>query len=211
MAIVTQIKQNVKNKNKVSVFAYGIFLCSVTAESIVKHRVKVGDEIDENKLKTVLDESDRETAFQKAVDCVCRSMKTQKQTEDYLYKKGFSAEVVQTTVAKMQEYRYIDDGEFVKSYVMTYKNAKGKKRIEYELKLKGVAQEHIDKVEQLLDDQTESVNNVAAKFMKNRQPTKDNLQKLFRHLAGRGFDFDLCRNCVKTFAAAAENEDEFIE
>ena len=111
----------------------------------------------------------------------------------------------------MQEYRYIDDGEFVKSYVMTYKNAKGKKRIEYELKLKGVAQEHIDKVEQLLDDQTESVNNVAAKFMKNRQPTKDNLQKLFRHLAGRGFDFDLCRNCVKTFAAAAENEDEFIE
>ena len=44
MAIVTQVKQNAKNKNKVSVYADGEFLCSVTAESAVKLGVKAGAE-----------------------------------------------------------------------------------------------------------------------------------------------------------------------
>lgn len=211
MAIVTDIKQNVKNKNKVSVFADGEFLCSVTAVSIAKHRVKVNDEIDETTLKKVLDESDRETAFQKAVDSICRGAKTQKQVEEFLFKKGFSSDAVQFVINKMKEYRYIDDGEFVKSYVSAYKNTKGKRRIEYELKLKGLAQEYIEQVESLLDSREDCIKNIAKKFMKNRQVDNSNLQKLFRHLANKGFDFELCRNCVKNFADMTETDDEFGE
>ena len=70
-----------KNKNKVSVFADGEFLCSVTAESVVKMRIKVGDQIDNQKLLDTLFESDCQTAFSKAVDNVCKSIKTQKQIE----------------------------------------------------------------------------------------------------------------------------------
>ena len=68
MAKITQIKQNVKNKNKASVFADGEFLCSVTCESIVNGRLKEGDEIDEAKLKLVLEESEKQLAFQKGVE-----------------------------------------------------------------------------------------------------------------------------------------------
>lgn len=200
MATITQIKRNIKNKNKVSVFADGEFLCSVTEESAVKSKIKVGDEIDGDRLKTILAESDRETAFQKAVDSVCRSLKTQKQVETYLYGKGYSAEVVSAVVDKMKEYRYVDDGEYVRAYISTYQSKKGKKKICYELKLKGVGQELLEQAESLTGDQTEYAAALAVKFMKNRLPTRENLQKLFRHLAGKGFDFEVVRAAVNSVA-----------
>ena len=95
MPKVTEIKQNVKNKNKVSVFADGEFLCSVTAEAVVKMRIKVGDEIDNQKLSATLFDSDCQIAFTKAVDLVCKNIKTQSQVQKYLFDKGFSSEVVQ--------------------------------------------------------------------------------------------------------------------
>lgn len=203
MAVITQIKQNVKNKNKVSVFADGVFLCSVTAESILKCRVKVGDEADEDKFKRVLFESDVSTGFQKAVDWICRAPKTKMQTQKYLTSKGFSAEVVAAVMAKLEEYRYIDDGEYARAFAEFYKNSKGKRRIAYELKGKGVDEENIADVQEFIGDQTEAAIEIAHKYMKEKQPTRENLQKLFRYLAGRGFEFDVCRECIRTFSQEA--------
>ena len=90
MPIVTEIKQNLKNKNKVSVFADGEFLCSVTAESVAKMRIHVGDQIDNQKLLDTLFESDCNTAFTKAVDNVCKSFKTQSQVQKYLFDIHFA-------------------------------------------------------------------------------------------------------------------------
>ena len=196
MPVVTDIKQNLKNKNKVSVFADGEFLCSVTAESVAKMRIKVGDQIDNQKLLDTLFESDCQTAFSKAVDNVCKSFKTQNQVQKYLFDKGFSTEVVNKTIEKMKEYRYVDDAEFVRLFVSSYQKTKGKKRICFELKQKGVEQEYIDLVDELIDDQTEYALALAQKFAKGKQMDTKNGQKLYRHLASKGFDFDTCRYCV---------------
>ena len=207
MPKVTEIKQNVKNKNKVSVFADGEFLCSVTAEAVVKMRIKVGDEIDSQKLSATLFESDCQIAFTKAVDLVCKSIKTQSQVQKYLFDKGFSSEVVQKTIEKMKEYRYIDDGEYVKSYVNTYQKQKGKKRIVFELKQKGVEQEYINLVDDLIDDQKEYALAIAQKFAKGKEMDLKNLQKLYRHLATKGFDFETCRYCANILASGVEDYD----
>ena len=206
MPIVTQIKQNAKNKNKVSVFADGQFLCSVTAESVAKMRIKQGDEIDEKKLLDTLFESDCQTAFTKAVDSVCKSVKTQKQVEKYLFDKGFSTAVVQNVVQKMKEYRYIDDEEYVRLFVSTYQRAKGKKRICFELKQKGVDQEYINLVDELIDDQKEYALALAQKFANGKVMDQKTVQKLYRHLATKGFDFDTCRYCANMLA---EGVDEY--
>ena len=207
MPKVTEIKQNVKNKNKVSIFADGEFLCSVTAQSVVKMRIKVGDEIDSQKLSDTLFESDCQTAFTKAVDSVCKSMKTQSQVQKYLFDKGFSSAVVQNTIQKMKEYRYVDDGEYVKSFVRTYQQTKGKKRIVFELKQKGVEQEFINLVDDLIDDQKEYALALAQKFAKGKQMDAKNVQKLYRHLATKGFDFETCRYCANCLADGVEDYD----
>ena len=207
MPKVTEIKQNLKNKNKVSVFADGEFLCSVTAEAVVKMRIKVGDEIDNQKLSATLFDSDCQIAFTKAVDLVCKSIKTQSQVQKYLFDKGFSSDVVQKTIEKMKEYRYIDDGEYVKSYVNTYQKQKGKKRIVFELKQKGVEQEYINLVDDLIDDQKEYALAIAQKFAKGKEMDLKNLQKLYRHLATKGFDIETCRYCANILANEVEDYD----
>jgi len=196
VAIVTELKQNIKNKNKLSVFADGEFLCSVTAETIAKLRIKIGDSIDENKLGDILFENDCQTSFCKAVDMICRNMKTQKQTETYLFDKGYSSDVVKHTISKMKEYKYIDDAEYVRAYVAAFQKTKGKIRICFELKQKGIEQEHICLVDELIDDQREYALALAQKFAKDKQMDGKNIQKLYRYLASKGFDFDICRYCV---------------
>ena len=206
MPKVTEIKQNLKNKNKVSVFADGEFLCSVTAESVAKMRLCVGDEIDEKLLLDTLFESDCQTAFSKAVDNVCKSIKTQNQVEKYLFDKGFSTAVVQKTVQKMKEYRYVDDAEYVRIFANNYQKTKGKKRICFELKQKGVEQEYIDLVDDLIDDQKEYALVLAQKFAKGKDMDQKNLQKLYRHLASKGFDFDVCRYCANCIVEGIDDE-----
>ncbi len=199
MAVVTEIKQNVKNKNKVSIFADGEFLCSVTAESAVKLGVKTGTEIDETRLKLLLDEHDRETAFSKAVEHVCRSMKSRNQVEKYLRDKGFSEEIISSTILKMLEYKYIDDAEYVRAYAATYGKSKGARRIKYELSQKGVERELIDSVDGILDDQREIAMALASKFMKNRAHGRDSAKKLFAHLATKGFEYSICSECASKY------------
>lgn len=205
MPIVTDIKQNLKNKNKVSVFADGEFLCSVTAESVAKMRIHVGDQIDNQKLLDTLFESDCNTAFTKAVDNVCKSFKTQSQVQKYLFDKGFSTAVVNNTIQKMKEYRYVDDAEYVRMFANTYQKSKGKKRICFELKQKGVEQEYINLVDELIDDQKEYALALAQKFAKGKEMDAKNVQKLYRHLASKGFDFDVCRYCANCIAEGIDD------
>lgn len=199
MAIVTQVKQNAKNKNKVSVYADGEFLCSVTAESAVKLGVKAGAEIDGARLGLLLEEHDRETAFSKAVECVCRSMKSRSQVEKYLRDKGFSDEIIAQTVSKMTEYRYIDDAEYVRAYVSAYGGKKGARRIKYELSQNGIGRELIDAVDDMLGGQEETAAELARKFMKNRARGRDGAKKLFAHLAAKGFEYSVCADCASRY------------
>ena len=127
------------------------------------------------------------------------------QVEKYLFDKGFSTAVVQKTVQKMKEYRYVDDAEYVRIFANNYQKTKGTKRICFELKQNGVEQEYIDLVDDLIDDQKEYALVLAQKFAKGKDMDQKNLQKLYRHLASKGFDFDVCRYCANCIAEGVED------
>jgi len=136
-----------------------------------------------------------EAAFTKGVSYVCRAPKTKKQAAEYLHKKGFNQEVIIATVEKMLEYGYINDEQFTELYVGYYGRTKGKRKLEQELKLKGVSSEIVENCE--LPDQKEAALNAAKRFMKSRENNLDNMQKLYRHLAGKGFEYSVCGEVVK--------------
>ncbi|HIW55519.1 MAG TPA: RecX family transcriptional regulator, partial [Firmicutes bacterium] len=135
----------------------------------------------------------------KAVECVCRSMKSRSQVEKYLRDKGFSDEIIAQTVSKMTEYRYIDDAEYVRAYVSAYGGKKGVRRIKYELSQKGIGRELIDAVDDMLGGQEETAAELARKFMKNRARGRDGAKKLFAHLAAKGFEYSVCADCASRY------------
>ena len=133
MSKITEIKQNIKNKNKVSIFIDGEFCYSVMQESVQKNRLRVGQEVDEKLLNETLFESEREIAFNKALNLICRTSKTKLQIQEYLLKKGFSEEISIRVIEMLEEYKYIDDCAYSENYISFYGDTRGKRRIEYEI------------------------------------------------------------------------------
>ena len=89
--MITAIEAQKRNKDKVNLYLDGEFACSLTAESVVRARLKIGQELSEERLREILATSETELAFKKALDHISRAMKTEKQVKDYLCLKGFDA------------------------------------------------------------------------------------------------------------------------
>ena len=57
----------------------------------------------------------------------------------------------------------------------------------------------------MIDDQKEYALALAQKFAKGKDMDAKNVQKLYRHLASKGFDFDVCRYCANCIAEGVDD------
>ena len=62
-----------KNKERCNLFVDGEFFAGISLVTLLKSRIKVGDEVDEKSLKDLLEESEKVQAFNKAVDYISKT------------------------------------------------------------------------------------------------------------------------------------------
>ena len=82
----------------------------------------------------------------------------------------------------MNDYRFLDDGDYAESYAKSYSKTKGKRLIEMELKKRGVSEEDMSDAIENIGDQTESAVRLAEKYLKNKQKDKANMLKCYKYL-----------------------------
>ena len=136
--VITDIKPQQKSKSRVSVFVDGEFFSGLEKITAMEHRLKIGDEIDPDELTKAVRESECAAAFEKAANYLGARPRTKKEIRVYLAGKGYSDEVVISAVDKLCEYGYVDDAEYCRQYVSAYSRKFGSRRIEADLKSKGV-------------------------------------------------------------------------
>jgi SOS response regulatory protein OraA/RecX len=75
-----------------------------------------------------------------------------------------------------------------------------------ELKSKGVSEKEIDCALQSLSEesQTQAAKSILVKYMKNKEITKENLQKAFRYLLSKGFETELIKSALREFGEIEE-------
>ena len=191
MPKITAITMQEKNKKKCNLFLDGEFYAGVFVESVLKNRLKVGMEIDQQDLADLMFESDKIIALQKSVDYTTKHLKTKRQVITYLQGKGFSNDVVFYCIDKLIEYKLIDDKEFAKRYIESTANKQGKHLTQFMLANKGVKKEDVSAVYDELDiDSRGNALIVAKKHIKNKELTNENKTKTFRYLIGRGFSYE---------------------
>ena len=78
------------------------------------------------------------------------------------------------------------------------------RNIKCKLAVKGVAREHIDELE--TPDQTDLARNLAEKYMRNKVFDQKTLQKLYRFLLSKGFDYGTVSNIVEKFKEVGRND-----
>lgn len=193
MGKITDISAQKRNKNRVSVFIDGEFVCGLDAVAAVSARIKIGDEISPSELKKIVEESEKNSAFERAVGYLSIAPRAGKEIRKYLLDKGYDIDVVVATVEKLIAYRYIDDYAYAQSYIKSKSKKYGKFRIASELKQKGIDSETIS---ELLDESGEDgIVEVARKYVKSHKSA--DVQKLKRFLAGRGFSWDAISSAVR--------------
>lgn len=184
--IITDITPQ-KKKNRLNIYIDNKFYCGLEAEIVLSNRLKIGTEITEEKIKDLALKSDKEVAKNKALVYISKRCKSTKEVKDYLIKKGYLQVVVDEVTNFLKEYKYLDDEEYQKIYINANKY-KGKNLIKYQLISKGIDKESAQTSIDSIGNQEGVIQVLLEKYLRNKEKTKENISKAYRHLIGKGFD-----------------------
>lgn len=164
-----------------------------------KLQLNIDDELDFDIYKKILSDDEFNRAKNFALGKISYAQKTSFEIKKILKDHNFSNDSIQKTIDFLNEYGILNDELFVKSYVSDKHNISkwAKNKIRYSLKAKKISDELIDNYIEKIDDDEEYQNayNFALKKAKNTFNI-ENKQKVYRYLAGKGFEFDIINKVV---------------
>lgn len=204
---ITSITAQVKDKTRCNVYVDGRFCCGLTLEAVVKNRLKVGQSVTTERLAEIQLESERNTAFDKALTHLSATRKTERQIREFLQKKGYLSAVIEYVIEKLRGYGFLNDGEYAEAYVEQAAKRKGGRLIRMELRGKGITDAEIDGALEGLDEQTQQETALALlqKYMRGKTADVQTLQKAYRHLLGKGFSYDVAKAVLSAYGDLEED------
>ena len=197
MKVITDIKPQQKTPTRCNIYLNNNFYCGLELETVMKFRLKVGQEIEAEKLDEIQCDSERLKATEKALNFLSNRVKTKKQVKEYLQKKGYTEKTVSAVMEKLIEYKYVSDENYAEDYVRVYSSKKGKRLIAMELKQRGVLEDDMRLALDSIENEEESALKIAEKYIKNKEKSKENLLKCYKYLISKGFDYDLAKQTVE--------------
>ena len=198
---ITAITVQVKDKSRCNIYVDGRFCCGLTLETVVKNRLKVGQEITQESLESMQLESEKATALNKALNYLSATRKTEKEIRTHLTKKGYLPAVISYVLEKLREYGFVNDSEYAEAYTESAAKRKGGRLIRMELKSKGLSEDAIDSAVSGLDSkqEQETAARILEKYMRGKTADKQTLQKAYRHLIGKGFDYETAKEALSKY------------
>lgn len=130
--------------------------------------------------------------------------RSEKEIRDYLIKKKSEPEIVEQIIRLLKEQKFLNDEEFARGWVRQRARfrPKGKSALKFELKLKGITPEIIEKVlaeeqEDVPDQLTQAKNLIAKRIEKMKDaPRQEIYNKVGSFLARRGFDWETIKKAI---------------
>ena len=118
--------------------------------------------------------------------------------ERLLQGKNADKEVVETVIARLQEYGYLNDERFAFSYasLKVKRRPLGRRRLERDLQFKKVGKAVAEEALELVYAETPEAQLIDAAIekrirLRGKPKTREEAKKLFDHLLRQGFEFEL--------------------
>lgn len=159
----------------------------------------------------------RARAFQRAVKLLAAKPRSIAELRERLSERCSSKAIVETVIARLREYGYLDD----ERYALGYASAKvrqqpiGRRRLQQSLQMKqvdrAVADEALDQVFAETPEE-ELIHRAIEKRvrLRGRPKTRAEAKSLFDHLLRQGFPFEMVSEKVRA-ASKAEIDDDSLE
>jgi len=197
---ITAIKAQKRNHQRVSIYLDGSFAFGLSR--FVAAWLKPGRKLSEAEIQKLLEEDTYDVALQKAIQFLNHRPRSVEETRRRLIEKGFSDEVVKTTLEKLEENHGLDDLEFARQWVENRNTFRPRsaRLLSYELRLKGVADETIQQaLEKYGGDETEL--SYQAGIKKAKECRNEDRPYFFKKVGGflvrRGFQYSIVKPTVE--------------
>ena len=195
---VTDIKQQVKTAGRYSIYVDGKFSFGLGESALMTSGLRVGKELSTAELDELKDTARTDKAYNRALGIIARRPRSEWEVRDYLKRKEYEPELIDSLIQRLYEAKWLDDTDFAKRWVENRRllKATSKRRLCQELKAKRVSDDIIQGV--LLDDETdelELLKELVAR--KRRQSRYQDTQKLMAYLLRQGYDYGNVKGALK--------------
>ncbi|MBR3332542.1 RecX family transcriptional regulator [Candidatus Saccharibacteria bacterium] len=202
---ITDIRQAVKNENRVNVFVNNKYAFSLDISQVVDFHIKKGLAISAEQLEEYKRASEFGKLYQRALEWTLTRPHSEREVRDYLrrkiYEKKVDKEYVDKILDKLKEKKYVNDEAFATYYVENRFVRRGisRKRLYMELMQKGVAQDIIEEALNARNDEDEILKIIAKKRAKY-----DDVG-LIQYLCRQGFSYQLAQDLVRTYETDSQS------
>lgn len=207
MKITSIIKQKY-NEDRYNISIDGVFAFSASLEDILKYSIEENLELDRERIDYLIRQCEATKAFKYSLYLIERKDYTTKEIENKLLLKEYSELTVKEVIDKLSKLGFIDDNRYTERFVRDRLHLKkyGKRKILHELTMKGLSRETMDEIEIEEDVEYNNARSLAEKKY-NQIKEKNNVKdKLFRFLAGRGYEFNLIKRVVNEIVKNQEED-----
>ncbi|HEY8186855.1 MAG TPA: regulatory protein RecX [Pyrinomonadaceae bacterium] len=156
----------------------------------------------------------RARAFQRAVKLLAAKPRSVAELRERLLERCSNKAIVETVIARLREYGYLDDERYALGYASTQvrQQPMGRRRLEQSLRLKKVEGAVVDEaLDQVFSETSEDelIDRAVEKRLRLRgQPkTRAEAKSLFDYLLRQGFPFELVSEKVRTVSRTGTDED----
>lgn len=207
MEIVTEIKAQKRNENRVNIYINGKYSFSLGKDHATN--LEIGQELTKSEIDRLMQDEAYERVKDFAFNYISYRPRSIAETRDHLQSKGYDPEIVEAVVERLIELEYLDDKAFSRYWIeqRSLHNPRGKKALRHELRQKGVAAEISESALSEIDDGEAAL----SVFEKKRRSLTGLQEEEFRvklrgYLERRGFSYATIAEVTRTVWQAM-NED----
>lgn len=195
MSKVTDIQLQKNNPGRYSVFLDGEFSFGISDIDLYNLGIKIGLEIDDEFMKVIEETVDFKKCLDYATNLVSKKMYSKKELTGKLTLKGYTDSAIKSSMDIMEEYGYINDDVYAKTYCEFKGRKDGVKKIRYELTLKGIRKDIIEKYIAEIENEDVLLKLLENKLKGNLDERKA-IDKAIRYGLSKGFEYDKIKGCL---------------
>ena len=203
--IISAIKQQVKRRDRYSIYVDGAYAFSLSEGGLIESRLASGQEIDAARLSELKQTAGLDKAYGNALRYVVMRPRSEWELQDYFRRKQIDESAALEIIERLRNLDLLNDLAFARAWVPNRRLLKqtSKRRLMLELKQKHVAEDTIRQV--LEEDDTDERSQLKALITKKRARYPDR-QKLMQYLARQGFRFDDIKSALEEVEAEEAEE-----
>jgi regulatory protein len=210
---VTALRPTKRGPDRIAVDLDGSFAFALPATLVADERIDVGDTLDSDRVSALLAAEQASRATEAALVFLSYRPRSEKEVRDRLRRGGFEQDAIEHAIARLHEWRYLDDADFARRWVenRSTHRPRGRRLLQQELRHKGIAG---DTARDAIDDADLDEIGAAEALARRRLPAYAGdepaaiRRRLGAYLARRGYGYDVIRIALDRALGEAEGLDD---